>query len=176
MAVKEAVLGGGCFWCLDASFRQIDGVIDVISGYANGNIPNPTYKQVCTDTTGYAEVVKIIYDDTKISYRELLEIFYTIHDPTTLNRQGADFGSQYRSTILYNSQEEYKIAKEVTDEFQKKLDKKIVTKIEPLKNFYKAEEYHQNYFAKNPQQGYCTFVVAPKVHKVRELFKDKLKR
>jgi len=149
MAVKEAVLGGGCFWCLDASFRQIDGVIDVISGYANGNIPNPTYKQVCTDTTGYAEVVKIIYDDTKISYRELLEIFYTIHDPTTLNRQGADFGSQYRSTILYNSQEEYKIAKEVTDEFQKKLDKKIVTKIEPLKNFYKAEEYHQNYFAKN---------------------------
>lgn len=176
MAIKEAVLGGGCFWCLDASFRQIDGVIDVISGYANGNIPNPTYKQVCTDTTGYAEVVKIIYDDTKISYRELLEIFYTIHDPTTLNRQGADFGSQYRSTILYNSEDEYKIAKEVTNEFQKKLDRKIVTKIEPLKNFYEAEEYHQNYFAKNPKQGYCTFVVAPKVHKVRELFKDKLKK
>ena len=175
MAIKEAVLGGGCFWCLDASFRQIEGVVDVISGYANGNTPNPTYKQVCTDTTGYAEVVKIIYDDTKISYRQLLEIFYSIHNPTTLNRQGADFGSQYRSTILYNSDQEYKIAKEVTEKFQKKFDKKIVTKIEALKNFYKAEEYHQNYFAKNPTQGYCTFVVAPKVQKVRELFKDKLK-
>ena len=176
MAIKEIVLGGGCFWCLDASFRQIEGVIDVISGYANGNKANPTYKEVCTDTTGYAEVVKIIYDDEKISYRELLEIFYTIHDPTTLNRQGADFGSQYRSTILYTTPEEYQIAKEVTQETQRRLDREIVTKIEPLKNFYPAEEYHQNYYAKNPSNGYCTFVVAPKVEKVKEKFKPKIKK
>ncbi len=175
MAIKEAVLGGGCFWCLDAAFRQIDGVVDVISGYANGHIDNPTYKEVCTDTTGHAEVVKIIYDDEKISYRKLLEIFYAIHDPTTLNRQGADFGSQYRSTILYTTSEEAQIAKEVTQEVQKGLDRKIVTKIEPLKSFYEAEEYHQNYFAKNPTQGYCQVVVAPKVQKVKELFRDKLK-
>ena len=175
MAIKEAVLGGGCFWCLDAAFRQIDGVIDVISGYANGHIDNPTYKEVCTDTTGHAEVVKIIYDDKKISYRELLEIFYAIHDPTTLNRQGADFGSQYRSTILYTTPEELQIANEVTQKVQQNLDRKIVTKIEPLKNFYEAEEYHQNYFAKNPTQGYCNIVVAPKVQKVRELFKNKIK-
>ena len=175
MAIKEAVLGGGCFWCLDAAFRQIDGVVDVISGYANGHIDNPSYKEVCTDTTGHAEVVKIIYDDEKISYRKLLEIFYAIHDPTTLNRQGADFGSQYRSTILYTTPEEAQIAKEVTQEVQKGLDRKIVTKIEPLKSFYEAEEYHQNYFAKNPTQGYCQVVVAPKVKKVRELFRDKLK-
>ena len=175
MAIKEAVLGGGCFWCLDAAFRQIDGVVDVISGYANGHIDNPTYKEVCTDTTGHAEVVKIIYDDEKISYRKLLEIFYAIHDPTTLNRQGADFGSQYRSTILYTTPEEAQIAKEVTQEVQKGLDRKIVTKIEPLKSFYEAEEYHQNYFAKNPTQGYCQVVVAPKVQKVKELFRDKLK-
>ncbi len=176
MAIKETVLGGGCFWCLDASFRQIEGVIDVISGYANGNKANPTYKEVCTDTTGYAEVVKIIYDDEKISYRELLEIFYTIHDPTTLNRQGADFGSQYRSTILYTTPEEYRIAKEVTQKTQRRLDRKIVTQIEPLKNFYPAEEYHQNYYAKNPSHGYCTFVVAPKVEKVKEKFKPKIKK
>ena len=175
MAIKEAILGGGCFWCLDAAFREIEGVEDVISGYANGDKANPTYKEVCTDTTGHAEVVKIIYDDEKISYRDLLEIFYAIHDPTTLNRQGADFGSQYRSTILYSTPEEYRIAKEVTEEIQKRFDRKIVTKIEPLKNFYSAEEYHQNYFAKNPAQGYCTIVVAPKVEKVKTLFKSRLK-
>ncbi len=176
MAIKEAVLGGGCFWCLDAAFRQIDGVVDVISGYANGHVENPSYKEVCTDTTGHAEVVKILYDDTKLSYRDLLVIFYTIHDPTTLNRQGADFGSQYRSTILYRSDEEKKIAEEVTAEMQKHFDRKIVTKIEALRNFYPAEEYHQNYFAKNPWQGYCQAVVAPKVEKVRRAFTDRLKR
>ncbi|WP_292663893.1 peptide-methionine (S)-S-oxide reductase MsrA [Nitratifractor sp.] len=174
--MKEAVLGGGCFWCLDAAFRQIDGVVDVISGYANGHVENPSYKEVCTDTTGHAEVVKILYDDTKLSYRDLLVIFYTIHDPTTLNRQGADFGSQYRSTILYRSDEEKKIAEEVTAEMQKHFDRKIVTKIEALRNFYPAEEYHQNYFAKNPWQGYCQAVVAPKVEKVRRAFTDRLKR
>ncbi len=175
MAIKEAILGGGCFWCLDAAFREIEGVEDVISGYANGHIENPTYREVCTDTTGHAEVVKIVYDDEKISYRDLLEIFYAIHDPTTLNRQGADFGSQYRSTILYTTPEELKTAKEVTEEVQKGLDRKIVTKIEPLKNFYPAEDYHQNYFANNPTQGYCSVVVAPKVRKVREKFKNKLR-
>ncbi len=176
MAIKEAVLGGGCFWCLDAAFRQIDGVVDVISGYANGHVENPSYKEVCTDTTGHAEVVKILYDDTKLSYRDLLVIFYTIHDPTTLNRQGADFGSQYRSTILYQTDEERQIAEEVTREVQRQLDRKIVTKVEPLRNFYPAEEYHQNYFAKNPWQGYCQAVVAPKVEKVRRAFTDRLKR
>ncbi|WP_456458420.1 peptide-methionine (S)-S-oxide reductase MsrA [Nitratifractor sp.] len=174
--MREAVLGGGCFWCLDAAFRQIDGVVDVISGYANGHVEKPSYKEVCTDTTGHAEVVKILYDDTKLSYSDLLEIFYTIHDPTTLNRQGADYGSQYRSTILYQNDEEKKIAEEVTAQMQKHLDRKIVTKIEPLRNFYPAEEYHQNYFEKNPWQGYCQAVVAPKVEKVRRAFTDRLRR
>jgi len=175
MAIKEAILGGGCFWCLDAAFREIDGVIDVICGYANGNIPNPTYKQVCTDTTGYAEVVKIIYDDSKISYRDLLHIFYAIHNPTTLNRQGGDFGSQYRSTIIYLDDEQKEIAESVTKEVQKEWDRKIVTKIEPLKNFYPAEDYHQNYFAKHPYHGYCMAVIKPKVEKVREKFNSILK-
>jgi peptide-methionine (S)-S-oxide reductase len=175
MARKEAVLGGGCFWCLDAAFRQINGVEDVVSGYANGHLENPSYKEVCTDTTGHAEVVKVLYDDSKLSYRDLLEIFYAIHDPTTLNRQGADFGSQYRSTILYQTDDEKRIAEDVTEEVQKELDRKVVTRIEPLKNFYPAEEYHQNYFAKNPWQGYCQAVVAPKVTKIREKFRKKLK-
>jgi len=175
MAIREAVFGGGCFWCLDAAFRQIDGVVDVISGYANGHVENPGYKEVCTDTTGHAEVVKILYDDTKLSYRDLLEIFYAIHDPTTLNRQGADFGSQYRSTILYQNEEEKRLAEELTAEVQKQLERRIVTKIEALKNFYPAEEYHQDYFAKNPWQGYCQAVVAPKVSKVRERFAEKIK-
>ncbi|WP_457607817.1 peptide-methionine (S)-S-oxide reductase MsrA [Nitratifractor sp.] len=172
MAIREAYLGGGCFWCLDAAYRQIDGVVDVISGYANGHVENPSYKEVCTDTTGHAEVVKVLYDDTKVSYRDLLEFFYAIHDPTTLNCQGADYGSQYRSTILYQNDEERRIAEEVTAEVQKLFDRKIVTKIEPLKNFYPAEDYHQNYYTKNPRQGYCRMVVAPKIHKARE-FLDK---
>jgi peptide-methionine (S)-S-oxide reductase len=176
MAKKEAVLGGGCFWCLDAAYRQLDGVVDVVSGYANGHMENPDYKAVCTDTTGHAEVVKVLYDDSKLSYRDLLEVFYTIHDPTTLNRQGADYGSQYRSTILYQNEEERQIAEEVTAKVQQNLERKIVTKIEPLTCFYPAEEYHQNYFAKNPLQGYCQAVVAPKAAKVREHFPEKLKR
>jgi peptide-methionine (S)-S-oxide reductase len=176
MAIREAIVGGGCFWCLDAAYRQIDGVVDVVSGYANGHLENPGYKEVCTDTTGHAEVVKIVYDDDKISYRDLLEIFYALHDPTTLNRQGADYGSQYRSTILWRNDEERRIAEEVTKKIQKNLDRKIVTKIEPLRNFYPAEEYHQDYFAKNPYQGYCQAVVAPKVGKVRQRFEEKIKK
>jgi methionine-S-sulfoxide reductase len=175
MAIREAILGGGCFWCLDAAYRQLEGVVDVICGYANGHTENPDYKAVCTDTTGHAEVVKILYDDTKMHYGELLEIFYTVHDPTTLNRQGADYGSQYRSTILYQNEEERKIAEEVTAETQHRFDRRIVTKIEPLSRFYPAEEYHQNYFAKNPLQGYCQAVVAPKVAKVRKSFPEKVR-
>jgi len=176
MAVREMIIGGGCFWCLDAAYRQIEGVEEVICGYANGHLEHPGYKEVCTDTTGHAEVVKVRYDDSKLSYRELLHIFYALHDPTTLNRQGADYGSQYRSTILWQNEEERRTAEEVTAETQKNLERKIVTRIEPLKNFYPAEAYHQNYFAKNPDQGYCRMVVAPKVSKVREHFPSRIKK
>jgi peptide-methionine (S)-S-oxide reductase len=169
--MSQAILGGGCFWCLEAAFKIVSGVVDVESGYANCNIKNPTYKEVCTDTTGCAEVVKITYDDKKIKYEELLDIFFKIHDPTTLNRQGADFGSQYRSTILTLNKEQEEIAKEFVKKIQKNFDKKIVTKIEPLKNYYKAEDYHQNYFENNPNQPYCQAVVLPKVLKVKSLKK-----
>jgi len=167
--MKTAILGGGCFWCLEAAFEIVDGIIDVESGYANGDKPNPTYKEVCTDTTGYAEVVKITYDESKISYKEILDIFFAIHDPTTLNRQGADVGSQYRSIIIYLDDEQKEIANEYIKNLQPKLDRKIVTKVEPLKNYYKAEEYHQDYFRKNPTQPYCQAVALPKVLKVKKL-------
>ena len=170
--MKTAILGGGCFWCLEAAFEIVDGIIDVESGYANRDKPNPTYKEVCTDTTGYAEVVKITYDENKISYQEILDIFFAIHDPTTLNRQGADFGSQYRSIIIYLDDEQKEIANEYIKNLQPKLDRKIVTKIEPLKNYYKAEEYHQDYFRKNPTQPYCQAVALPKVLKVKKLIKN----
>ncbi len=171
--MKEAIFGGGCFWCIEAAFEVVDGVIDVESGYANGHIDNPTYKEVCTDTTGYAEVVKITYDESKISYKELLELFFKIHDPTTLNRQGADFGSQYRSTIITLDKLQEKEAKEYIAEIQKDFDRKIVTKVEPLKCYYKAEEYHQDYFRKNPYQPYCQAVAAPKVQKAKEWINNK---
>ncbi len=163
--MKEAIFGGGCFWCLDAAFRVIDGVKGIECGYANGNTPNPTYKEVCTDTTGFAEVVKITFDESKISYEKLLELFFLLHDPTTLNRQGNDFGSQYRSIIITLDKEQKEKAKEYIATIEKNYPKKIVTKVEPLKNYYKAEEYHQNYFAKNPEQSYCQFIVLPKVIK-----------
>ncbi len=166
--MKEAIFGGGCFWCLEAAFEVIDGVIDVESGYANGYKQNPTYKEVCTDTTGHAEVVKIKYDENKISYKDLLELFFKIHDPTTLNRQGADYGSQYRSIIITLDSEQERVAKEYIKNLQKEYNKKIVTKIEPLKCYYKAEEYHQDYFRKNPYQPYCQAVAAPKVIKAKK--------
>ncbi len=172
MAYKEAIFGGGCFWCLDAIFRRVDGVIDVISGYANGHTQNPTYKEVCTDTTGYAEVVKIIYDDTIITYEDLVKIFFAIHDPTTLNRQGADYGSQYRSIIVTMDDVQSKIALKVKEKTQKSLAKKVVTVIEPLKSFYIAEDYHQNYYENNPYQGYCQAVIAPKVQKFIDSFSN----
>ena len=173
--MKEAIFGGGCFWCIEAAFEIVDGVIDVESGYANGNTQNPTYKEVCTDTTGFAEVVKIKYDENKISYKELLELFFKIHDPTTLNRQGADFGSQYRSIIITLDKEQEKIAKEYIKNLQKDFDRKIVTKVEPLKNYYKAEEYHQDYFRKNPKQSYCQYVALPKVLKAKQWQEERKK-
>jgi len=173
--MKEAILGGGCFWCIEAAFEIVDGIIDVESGYANGNTDNPTYKEVCTDTTGYAEVVKIRYDESKITYQELLQLFFKIHDPTTLNRQGADFGSQYRSTIITLDETQEKEAKEYIQKIQPLFSKKIVTKVEPLKNYYKAEEYHQNYFKNNPTQPYCQAVALPKVLKTKEWVNQKSK-
>ncbi|MGB9664501.1 MAG: peptide-methionine (S)-S-oxide reductase MsrA [Ignavibacteria bacterium] len=172
-----ATFGGGCFWCTEAVFKQIDGVISNEVGYAGGNVENPSYEQVCTGKTGHAEVCQIKYDPEKISYQELLEVFFKTHDPTTLNRQGADVGTQYRSVIFYHNE----VQRNLALEFIKKLERDgaysnpIVTQIEPLKNYYRAEEYHQNYFEKNPYSTYCVFVVAPKVEKTKNLFKEKLK-
>ena len=169
-----AVFGGGCFWCLDAQFKLVDGVKSVLSGYAGGTTPNPTYEQVCSETTGHAEVIKVEFDPTKISYEDLLKKFFHAHDPTTLNRQGPDVGTSYRSIILYRDENQESIAKKVKAEAQKEWPDPIVTEIAPLKAFYKAEDYHQDYFAKNPTQGYCRLVIAPKVRKFeKELEKEK---
>jgi len=171
--MKEAILGGGCFWCIEAAYEIVDGIIDAQSGYANCKQENPTYKEVCTDATGCAEVVKLTYDENKISYEDILELFFKIHDPTQLNRQGADFGSQYRSTILTLNDEQARVAKEYIKKIEHKFNKKIVTKVEPLKNYYKAEDYHQDYFKNNPNQPYCQAVAAPKVLKAKEWIESK---
>ena len=166
------VLGGGCFWCTEAVYVQVRGVLDVESGYSNGHALNPTYEQVCTGTTGHNEVVKLVYDPAVISTREVLEIFFVIHDPTSLNRQGADTGTQYRSGIYYSTDEQ----KAVIDEFireatdNKLFGKPIVTEVQPLANYWPAEAYHQDFFARNPNQGYCMAVAAPKVAKFRKTF------
>jgi len=162
--MAKAVFGGGCFWCLDAVFRRVEGVNNVTAGYAGGRRPNPNYEQVCTGVTGHAEVVLIDYDEDKVSYDELLDIFFQIHDPTQLNRQGNDVGTQYRSIILcLNDEQKEKSLKKIEKMKNDGLD--VVTEIKPLEIFYPAEEYHQNYFAKNPHQPYCMYVVAPKVEK-----------
>ena len=172
-----ATLGAGCFWCVEAVFQELDGVLKVTSGYSGGHVANPTYEQVCSKTTGHVEVTQIVYDPTKLSFDELLEVFWKTHDPTTVDQQGNDHGPQYRSVVFYNSEEQ----KNKSTEYKAALDKSgawgkpIVTSIEPLKNFYVAEDYHQNYFANNPDQMYCRFVVQPKVEKFRKVFKDKLK-
>ena len=173
-----ATFGEGCFWCTEAIFERLKGVISVTSGYAGGAVPNPTYEQVCTGTTGHAEVSQIVYDPDVISYDELLKVFFKTHDPTSLNRQGADVGTQYRSVIFYSNEEQQKKAEYYKDELNKSgaFDKPIVTEITPLKNFYKAEDYHQDYFAKNPNQGYCNFVIVPKIEKFEKVFKDLLKK
>jgi len=175
---EEATLGGGCFWCLEAVYDELDGVERVVSGYAGGHVPNPTYRQVCAETTGHAEVTQVTFDPRAISFKELLQIFFTIHDPTTLNRQGHDVGTQYRSIILYHNEEQRAIAEQTVAELTAAgiWDRPIVTQIEPLTTFYPAEDYHQDYFKNNPEQAYCQFVVAPKVVKARKEFRDKLKR
>lgn len=171
---EKATFGGGCFWCTEAVFKQVNGVIATEVGYAGGNVENPTYEKVCTGTTGHAEVCQITFNPKIVSYTELLEIFFKTHDPTTLNRQGADVGTQYRSVIFYHNDAQKHLALEFIKKLEqsKLFSKPIVTQVEPLKNYYRAEEYHQNYFEKNPNNAYCIFVVAPKVEKVRKLLKD----
>jgi peptide-methionine (S)-S-oxide reductase len=165
---EVATLGGGCFWCLDAAYRRIEGIKSVVSGYAGGATPNPTYEQVCNGTTGHAEVVQVEFDPDVITYPEILEIFWTIHDPTTLNRQGADVGSQYRSAIFYEGDTRKAAAEASRDEVQALWPNPVVTEIVPLEAFYPAEEYHQDFYAKNPGQGYCQAVINPKLRKLRE--------
>jgi peptide-methionine (S)-S-oxide reductase len=176
-ATEQATLGGGCFWCLEAVFLDLRGVSRVVSGYAGGQVPNPTYEQVCAGRTGHAEVVQITYDPAEIGYADLLRVFFTIHDPTTPDRQGNDVGPQYRSIILVPSEEQRRVAEEVMREIADAgiWDGPIVTEIVPLAQFYPAEPYHQNYFANNPNTGYCRAVVAPKVAKFRKTFADRLR-
>ena len=173
-----ATLAGGCFWCLEAVYNELRGVESVVSGYAGGHDPNPTYESVCSGTTGHAEVVQIAYDPDMVSFRELLEVFFTIHDPTTLNRQGNDVGTQYRSAIYFHDEEQRLIAEEVIEEMTvaEVWDDPIVTEVTSLDTFYEAEEYHQRYFEKNPFQPYCFVVVRPKVSKFRKKFVSKLKK
>jgi peptide-methionine (S)-S-oxide reductase len=173
--LQTITLGGGCFWCLEAVYELVDGVAAVESGYSNGHVPNPTYEQVCGGDTGHVEVVKVTYDAERISLREVLEIFFHIHDPTTLNRQGNDVGTQYRSGIYVESAEQERVAREVLAEANAAHGGRVVTELKPLADYSKAEAYHQHYFVRNPGQGYCAFVVAPKVEKFRKTFKQRVK-
>jgi peptide-methionine (S)-S-oxide reductase len=169
-------VGGGCFWCVEAVFERVRGVEDVVSGYAGGDTPNPSYREVCNGTTGHAEVVQVTYDPEVVSYRDLLEIFFTTHNPTTRNRQGADVGTQYRSIILYHDQEQKETAESVIEELEQEgvYDDPIVTEVEPLETFYEAEAKHQDYYERNPGLPYCQAVIAPKVNKLRQKHQDKL--
>jgi peptide-methionine (S)-S-oxide reductase len=173
---EVATLGGGCFWCLEAVYVMLKGVQHVRSGYAGGHTPNPTYQEVCTGQTGHAEVVQVEFDPNVIGYREILEIFFIIHDPTTLNRQGADVGTQYRSVIFYHTPEQQAIAQEVIQDYTERRlwPNPIVTEVAPLPEFFEAEDYHQDYYANNPYQPYCQVVIAPKVAKVRKQYFDRL--
>jgi len=175
---ETATLGGGCFWCLEAIFKELRGVENVVSGYSGGSVPDPTYVEVSTGTTGHAEAVQITFDPGIISFRELLQIFFTFHDPTTLNRQGADVGTQYRSVIFYNTPEQRDMARKVIAdlEAEKIWDAPIVTQVVQFTAFYPAEEYHQDYFMRNPHQPYCRAVIAPKVVKLRRQFLSKLNK
>lgn len=175
---EQATLGGGCFWCLEAAYAELNGISSVVSGYAAGHVANPSYEAVCDGTTGHAEVVQLTYDPQIISFKELLEVFFVIHDPTTPNRQGHDIGTQYRSIILTHNDEQRAVAEQVIAglEADKLWNAPIVTEVEPLTVFYPAEAYHQDYYKNNPWQGYCQAIVAPKVAKVRKQFLTKLKR
>jgi len=173
---QHATLGGGCFWCLEAVYQEVDGVESVVSGYAGGHVPNPSYRQVCTGDTGHAEVTQITYDPSVISYRDLLEIFFTIHNPTTKDRQGPDVGPQYRSIILYHDEEQKATAETVIKELDEDVfDDGIVTEVEPLDTFYEAEEEHQDYYRNNASLPYCQSVISPKVSKLRQKHADKLR-
>jgi len=175
--IETATLGGGCFWCIEASFDEIKGCINVESGYAGGELVSPTYEQVCTGTTGHAEVVQVTFDPDVISFKEILEIFFTVHDPTTLNRQGADAGNQYRSVIFYHNKKQKEIAEQVIAELNttKIWDNPIVTQIEQFKRFYRAESYHKKYVSRHPETRYCQIVIAPKIAKLRKKYREKLK-
>ena len=175
---EVATLAGGCFWCLEAVFDDLQGVLDVVSGYAGGHLPQPTYEEVCTGKTGHAEVVQVTFDPTLISFRELLEVFFTVHDPTTLNRQGADVGTQYRSAIFYHTPEQKITAEQVIVDLSAAglWSQPVVTELIQINAFYPAEDYHQEYFRRNPYQGYCRAVVAPKVAKFRQKYLNRLKR
>jgi peptide-methionine (S)-S-oxide reductase len=174
---QTATLGGGCFWCLEAVYDELKGVVEVVSGYSGGRRPNPSYEQVCSGATGHAEVVQVTFDPAQVSYRDILNVFFTIHDPTTLNRQGADIGTQYRSVIFYHNPAQKATAEQVIAELeaQKLWDGPIVTQVAALEAFYPAEGYHQEYYARNPEQAYCQFVVAPKVAKFRKQYLERLK-
>ncbi|MBZ4041918.1 peptide-methionine (S)-S-oxide reductase MsrA [Flavobacterium hibisci] len=176
--IETITLGGGCYWCVEAVYENLNGVKSVVSGYAGGKTVNPTYEEVCTGKTGHAEVVQITYDKSITNINEIFKVFFTVHDPTTLNRQGADVGTQYRSVIFYTNEEQKKAAQNIIAELSKAkvYDSPIVTKIEPLSKFYKAENYHQNYFANNKNQPYCKMVIQPKIEKFEKVFKDKIKK
>ena len=173
--MKEIILGGGCFWCIEAVFRRVKGVKEAISGYAGGKRENPTYQQVCSGATGHAEVVKVVYEEREIGLEDLLDIFFAVHDPTTLNRQGADVGTQYRSVVFYGDETEKETIEAAIRRAQKNYSDKIVTEVSPKTIFYEAEAYHQNYYDLNPTQGYCRVVIQPKVQKFLTKFTDKIK-
>jgi peptide-methionine (S)-S-oxide reductase len=176
--LEVATLGGGCFWCTEAVFDDLKGVVKVESGYSGGSVPNPSYSLVCTGSTGHAEVVNVTFDAEAVSFKDILNVFFTVHDPTTLNRQGADVGTQYRSAVFYHDEAQKATAEEVIREIEAAgiWDAPIVTEVTPFKDFYKAEDYHQEYYAQNPNQPYCRMVIAPKVAKFREHYRDKLKK
>ena len=174
--LQVATVGGGCFWCTEAVFQEVKGIEKVVSGYSGGNVPGkPTYREICSGLTGHAEVIQITFDANVITYEDIIIIFMTTHDPTTLNRQGADRGTQYRSVIFYHSEEQNKISETVVNELGKYYEDPIVTEITEASTFYEAEEEHQNYYRNNRQQGYCSFVITPKLMKLRKLHADKLK-
>jgi len=177
MSQEVTTLGGGCFWCLEAVYDQLKGVTDVVSGYSGGHVPNPTYRQVCEKTTGHAEVVQVTFDNEVIHFKEILDVFFTIHDPTTLNRQGNDVGPQYRSAIFYHTPEQKATAEQTIAEVEAAglWDNPVVTEVTPFDVFYEAEDYHQEYFANNPNQGYCRVIIAPKVAKFRQKYLARLK-
>ena len=174
-AIETITLGGGCFWCIEAVYERVEGVVAVESGYCNGHVSSPTYEQVCTGQTGHAEVVRVSFDPARITLREVLEIFFVVHDPTTPDRQGNDIGPQYRSGIYWHTSDQQAVADEVIATLQQRLDHRVVTEVAPERNYSAAEAYHQHYFANHPGQGYCAFVVAPKVEKFRKTFAQRVR-